>query len=236
MFTFNISAFTHIGSYREVNQDRILVNKHILNEGFIHLNGQTHCCCFVADGVGGNNAGEYAAQYLLEAINTLNYTNSDDLKEQLKKINNNFISNTSNDKNLRGSATTLSGLIINDKEISIVHAGDSEIWWLRNDLLLQISNNMVVNPYEFNSPITSYFGGHLPHLDFDKKSKIDDIDKEDIFLICSDGLFKSIGVKTVKSILKADLSLDIKSERILESCLLLGAGDNVSAIIVEIPQ
>ncbi len=231
--TFNISGFTHTGTERTLNEDRILLNGQILEEGFLHLSEQSFCSCFVADGVGGNNAGEFAAHFILEAINKFEYSCADALKNHLKTINTELIKHSSKDKNLMGSASTLSGLIINDNEISVVHAGDSEVWLLRNDLLLKVTNDHVLNPYENNSPITSYFGGHSEHLVFDKRVNLDDSECNDIFLICSDGLFKSVGVKMVKSILKANKMLHEKSEKILENALLLGAIDNLSAIIVE---
>lgn len=68
---FNISGFTHIGNIRKSNQDRILVNGTLLSAGEIHLTEQDYCSCFVADGVGGNNAGEFASNYVLSEISKL---------------------------------------------------------------------------------------------------------------------------------------------------------------------
>jgi protein phosphatase len=58
----------------------------------------------------------------------------------------------------------------------------------------------------------------------------------DLFLICSDGLFKAMKLKQVKSILDSERSLHAKTKKILDIALENGAEDNVSVIIIETYQ
>jgi serine/threonine protein phosphatase PrpC len=58
----------------------------------------------------------------------------------------------------------------------------------------------------------------------------------DKFLICSDGLFKAMNPKQIKSILDSKRDLDIKIKKILDIVLENGAEDNVSVLLIETYQ
>jgi len=230
---FNISAFTHVGTVRETNQDHILVNGQLLNEGEVHLIEQDKCFCFVADGVGGNKGGDFASYFVLDRIKAEQDKLLIDAEQLLKGINNKLIEDTSNDIKLKGCCTTLTGLLVQNDFFKIIHTGDSEIWLMRNDMFFKITKDQVLDETVMNSPITSYFGGFDDYLKLDQNISIHETLVEDIFLICSDGLLKSLNQKIVKSILKADKDLETKAKKILENCLRAGAEDNTSVILIQ---
>jgi len=230
---FNISAFTHTGTVRDSNQDHILVNGQLLNEGEVHLIEQEKCFCFVADGVGGNKGGDFASYFVLARIKAEQDKLLLDAEQILKSINNKLIEDTSNDIKLKGCCTTLTGLLVQNDLFKIIHAGDSEIWLMRNDMFFKITNDQVLDETIKNSPITSYFGGLANFLKLDCDTSIHEPLIDDLFLICSDGLFKSLNQKIVKSILKADKDLETKAKKILENCLHAGAEDNISVILIQ---
>jgi protein phosphatase len=229
---FNISAFTHVGTVRNSNQDYILVNGHLINEGEVHLIEKEHCVCFLADGVGGNKAGGFASHYVLEKIKSNIDFNSSNIKQSLQKINQQLLQESQSNNQIKGTATTLTGLIITDNNFRVLHAGDSQLWLYRNDMFFQVTKDQVRNESEKNSPITSYFGGNDNYLQLDSEFSIHESIPDDIFLICSDGLYKSLNQKIVKSILKAEKDLKTKAEKILENCLHTGAEDNTSVILI----
>ena len=230
---FNISAFTLKGSVRDSNQDSILVNGQLLIDGEVHLTGENECICFVADGVGGNNAGDFASYYVLNRIKTGQESLINETYLFLKTINKKLIVESKDNPQLNGCCTTLTGLIIQNDFFKIVHAGDSQIWLLRNDMFFKTTTDQVLDETIFNSPITSYFGGSENYLKFDSDISIHESLIDDLFLICSDGLFKSLNQKIVKSILKADKDLETKAKKILENCLHAGAEDNISVILIQ---
>ncbi len=233
LLKFNISAFTHVGTVRESNQDNILVNGQLLNEGEVHLIEQDKCFCFVADGVGGNKGGDFASNFVLDRIKAEKDKLLIDAEQILKNINYKLIEDTSNDINLKGCCTTLTGLLVQNDFFKIIHAGDSEIWLMRNDMFFKITNDQVLDETIKNSPITSYFGGLDNYLKLDSDTSIHESFIDDLFLICSDGLFKSLNQKIVKSILKADKDFETKAKKILENCLQAGAEDNISVILIQ---
>ncbi len=229
---FSISAFTHIGTVRESNQDNILVNGQLLNEGEVHLTEQENCFCFVADGVGGNKAGDFASHFVLEKLKSVPDFSSQNVEQLLQGINEQLISESKANEEIKGTATTLTGLIADEKHFQIIHAGDSQMWLMRNDMFFQITKDQVLDESEKNSSITSYFGGHDNYLKLDTEISIHETLIDDVFLICSDGLFKSLNQKIIKSILKADKDIETKAKKILENCLQSGAEDNTSIILI----
>lgn len=230
---FDISAFTHIGTVRNTNQDHILVNGLIYNEGEVHLVEQDNCFCFVADGVGGNKAGNFASHFVLDKLRLISDFSSPNIEDILHRINEDLISISKSDNTLTGTATTLTGLLIQDSNFKIFHAGDSQIWLLRNDMFFQVTNDHVLDDLEKNCPITSYFGGNESYLRFDNEISMTEPLPDDYILICTDGLFKSLNQKIVKAILIAEKSLESKAKKILENCLQKGAEDNISVILIK---
>lgn len=231
---FNISAFTHHGTKRLINEDNILVNGVYLNEGEIHITEKTNCVCFVADGVGGNLGGKFASQFVLEKIKLIDEISNTDKNSVLQNINSELLSTTTNKETLQGAATTLSGLILKNNNLEFFHAGDSQIWLLRNNIFFQITTDHVLDDLINNSPITSYFGGFTNNLKLENNTIIQEHLKGDYFMICSDGLFKSLNQKTVKSIISSDIGNDIKVKSILKKALENGANDNISVILIQI--
>jgi PPM family protein phosphatase len=227
---FNISGFTHKGTEKDSNQDCVLLNQSLLVSGAANLQNQSHCFCFVADGVGGNKAGDFASRYVLENIKSLGRPL--DLKTSLRGINQQLLNKSTTIQELRGTATTLTGLIADEDTFSVVHAGDSQLWLFRNEIFFKVTNDQVFNDSDENSPITSYFGGLTDSLTFDEDIFVREINVGDTFLICSDGLFKSLNNKTVKTILDGDDDLEVKSQVILKKCLQNGADDNVSLVLI----
>ncbi|MFT6191057.1 MAG: protein phosphatase [Paraglaciecola sp.] len=236
-YKFNISGFTDIGTVRKKNQDGILVNGQFSDTGFINQKNCDFLSCFVADGVGGNKSGEFASKFVLESIQNIETENLAAISEKdFKEINNDLISITKKDQKLIGSATTLSGIIYFKSILKIIHSGDSEIWLLRNDSFIKITNDQVLNNKIDNSPITSYYGGKEDYLTLDKNIYLEEIMLLDKFLICSDGLFKAMNPKQIKSILDSKRDLDIKIKKILDIVLENGAEDNVSVLLIETYQ
>ena len=236
---FNISAFTHIGTEREINQDRILINDKIFETDFYHLTEQEECFCFVADGIGGGIHGEIASQFVLEKISEMkdDLMKSDEIqiKKDILNINKDLISYAKSKPEYFGTGTTLTGLIITENQDSLtINAGDSEIRVLRNNMFFQITEDQVLDESQTGSPLMSYFGGKENSLDLSLTSSLRNIIVNDIYVIASDGLFGSLLPKQVKEILSDDQSLKDKSELLLKTALSSGSDDNISCILIEL--
>ncbi|MFQ5752819.1 MAG: PP2C family protein-serine/threonine phosphatase [bacterium] len=235
---FNISLFTHSGTERQINQDRILVQNSIFKDGLHSFADVENCFCFLADGIGGGPSGELASEFVLEEIRNRIDIN-DDLSTQrlsdiLKSINTDLIKLGQNDPAYKGAGTTLVGLIIKNGNFLLINAGDSETWAFRKDMFFKITEDQVLDSFENNSPITSYFGGKKDALNLDFNTTLRTIHLNDTYLVASDGLFKSISQNQVKAILSNTKPLLEKADFMLQKSLQKGSEDNISCILIEV--
>lgn len=228
---FNIAAFTNKGTIRTINQDRVLVNGTLIEDGTLNLMQQSNCMCFVADGVGGNKKGEFAAQYILEALKVELCSDFDELTKRLRIINTDLIDTSKKDVSLEGAATTLTGLYIDSDNFYVFHSGDSELWYLRNNMFSKATTDQTADE-SVNSPITSYFGGFEDNLSPEIGISLDYCEDNDFYLLCSDGLFKSLSFEEIKSVLQDSISVNEKVNLLLERSLSKGAPDNISVILI----
>jgi serine/threonine protein phosphatase PrpC len=230
----NISAFTHAGTVRDANQDGLLVNGRVLNSGDIHLTGEDRCVCFVADGVGGNRGGDFASRFVLEGVaRAVAEHGESGLEEAMREVNRRLLALSGGDERLRGAATTLTGLVADASVFRVLHAGDSQLWLRRDGSLFKVTSDQVVDEGEPNSPLTSFFGGAEDSLRFDQTIFVREVAAGDLFLLCSDGLFKALDRKDVRAVLRGGGDIRTQAWGLLEGCLQRGADDNVSAILIE---
>jgi len=235
---FNIAAFTHVGTHRDVNQDRILVQDSVYSEGMHFYPGTENCFCFVADGVGGGPHGDIAAQFVLNQIHRripagVQHTEGD-LGESLTSINSDLLKVGQSNASYFGMATTLIGIIIGDDGFNLINVGDSHAYVFRNDSMIKLTEEHVLDPFVENSPVTSYFGGKQDELHLDFDTVLRKIDTGDLFLFASDGLYKSLSVKRVKAILSNSTCVAEKAMFILDKALEASAEDNISCILIEV--
>ena len=235
---FNISGFTNIGTQRELNQDRILIQDTVIADGTDYVRDIENCFCFVADGIGGGPAGDYAARFVLEQIALrispdTKYSN-DELLNIFSSINNELIESGKNNTEYLGSGTTLIGIIIHQDSFKVISAGDSPAYVFRNNSMIKITEDHVLDPFEENSPITSYFGGKNDELQLSFETVLREIKADDILLLSSDGLLKALNIKQVKAILSNSKPVDEKVDFILKKALEEGAEDNISCILIEV--
>jgi len=236
--TFRIEAFTHKGVLRDMNQDCILVHDHVMNKDVFSLIVENSTRCFVADGVGGNPAGDIAAKMVIQNLNEkLSFQNIPD-RERLvglcKGINEELIGFGEENKHYEGLATTLAGIIFCEKQYWILNAGDSAVLRLRNKQLQKLTIDQVLAAEISNSPITSYFGGIYNSLDLVVSKGIGELEKSDIFMVSSDGIFKVLTHYQVEKILSNSKSLKEKSDFIFYKAIQNGAPDNISSIFIEV--
>ncbi len=234
---FDIAAFSHIGTVRTINQDRILIQDRILLDGTHEALQEERCFCFVADGIGGNPAGEVAAQFVLEQLAQWNASQTGITEEQLcaelERINGELIRFGHEHRECYGLSTTLVGFVTHNAGHILVSAGDSPLWLLRQGMFYQLTENQVINPDENNSPLISYFGGTENNLTLQCHHELREICEYDLFVLCSDGLFKALKQKQIKAILASNQPLGEKARFLLEKSLEAGADDNVSCILIQ---
>src|SRR5438309_3918377 len=199
--TLNIGKCTLLGNYRENNEDSIEAKQY-----------PDMTVCIVADGMGGQAAGEIASKRAIEVVPRelrKNLTASAD-DEQVKQIvrkavvqtNDEIITMGSLDRDLKNMGTTIvMALWRKGRELYISNLGDSRAYLVRADKIEQLTidhslawalvENKTISAEEakehrFRNVLWKYLGskeiGEGPDV------RAIELEKGDRFLLCSDGL------------------------------------------------
>lgn len=71
-----IYAMTEKGKHSE-NEDRILISGNVIADGFFETESNEKTTIYIADGVGGNNAGAIASAFVCENLKNIDSVNKD---------------------------------------------------------------------------------------------------------------------------------------------------------------
>lgn len=138
-------------------------------------------------------------------------------------------------------AATLSLLFVYDTEGYILHTGDSRIYQLSSKLIgydmkqLTVDHSKTIIRETPNGPVEKNYltecigakeGFEMYRIKFE-------VEKNDIFLLCSDGVFKRQTDTEIAGMLKRKKPLEEISEWLAESAIEKGETDNITAVVVK---
>jgi protein phosphatase len=227
---------THVGKVRKNNEDSIII---IEPATFV-----------VADGMGGQAAGEIASQKLIEV--TKNFLssisapfNEDILKQAIIKSNSAILREAEKNPNYRGMGTTATILHIYNHRAYFAHIGDSRIYRLRNKNFEQITQDHsyveeLVRAGEITEAeakvhpmknVLTQAVGVIEKISVDTANFA--VEVGDIFLICSDGLTNMVADEEIAEILQMSSN---PAENLIQAALENGGTDNVSVIVVGVDK
>lgn len=209
----------------------------------------------LADGMGGHASGEIAAK---EAINSLYHlfktwpptenisveNAKDFFKGAFTKVN--AIVHGEGEKNpqLKGMGTTLCSLFFLRNAAILTHVGDSRIYRLRGRSLEQLTEDHSLvsellslgvvrkeeaETFPYKHILTRAIGTH-PRVESAIKSI--EVDADDLFMLCSDGLTNYASDQQIETILNEELPLSQKGRALVDLAIEQGGGDNVTLILV----
>jgi serine/threonine protein phosphatase PrpC len=212
----------------------------------------------VADGMGGAQAGEQASALAMETIEafTLNHLKwffhlqSDEnhlvgeFQDALRQADARIIEEASRRPELHGMGTTVTMAYILDRELFVVHVGDSRCYLFRKGTLHQITHDHtildqllatgVITPEQaprhfLRHVITNVVGGEKPGLDVEVHKL--ELEPEDVVLLCSDGLTEMLSAKQIADILGNEADSQRACQKLIEEANRLGGKDNVTVIV-----
>ncbi|MDN3504265.1 MAG: protein phosphatase 2C domain-containing protein [Rhabdochlamydiaceae bacterium] len=233
---FKSYGTSDIGLMREKNEDCFAI---LQEERFFAL----------ADGMGGHKAGEIASKeavsYLCQAVRELFSASQSPLTcEMLKQFihhifqnANSWVYHLSNSLDeYQGMGTTLSSALIFDNHLITSHIGDSRIYLLRNKQLELIttdhtSYDKCPKKNSRRKVLTQVIGSSKK---VTADTRITQIQENDLFLICSDGLTDYMKENTLYDILSRETSLVTKSDELIVTAKESGSSDNITALMIEI--
>ncbi|MEW6608049.1 MAG: protein phosphatase 2C domain-containing protein [bacterium] len=243
-----IKAVTDTGCVRDHNEDRILIGDEILREGDkeieINLNDNPKYFVAIADGMGGHNAGEVASEMVLELMREkINSFESGLTENELSKkikdwtyeIHSHILEEGNRSPERKGMGTTLVGILCYENSAYYLNVGDSRLYRLRDECLVQISKDHSLreltgdNNLPSNIILNSFGGGDKVFVDFAPVSKR--IFEGDILLLCSDGLSDMLTDDEIEMILNSG---EDSVNKLLTEAKNKGGEDNISIISITI--
>ena len=235
--------------------DEGLVRDH--NEDYISWSPETGLV-ILADGMGGHNAGEVASELAVSSINeALEEVLSPEIKDScdmdFKEVvheavvyaNEEINSHAKEHPECNGMGTTIVMTLFYKDSVILASVGDSRIYRFRKGELKQVTTDhslvqeMIDNGYMSEEEALNSTNRNLitRALGIAEEVKIDvlqdSFEKDDIYLLCSDGLSDMINDDQIFSVLvKSRQDLKRASEELVKQAKDNGGHDNVSVILV----
>ena len=231
---FQSWAASHPGLKRGHNEDRFL------NRPDLGL-------WAVADGAGGHKAGQIASSTVIDALQAVapGLAAQEALADVRLRITQAHAA-LREEAARRGDlvATTVVVLLVRDEHFACLWAGDSRAYLLRDGHLAQITRDHslvqslvdagaisaeAAERHPHANVITRAVGTEVEEVELDKI--IGTLAPGDRLLLCTDGLSKALAEAEIAAVLAA--KEDSPAERLLLAALARVAGDNVTAVAVE---
>jgi len=207
----------------------------------------------LADGMGGHNAGEVAANLAVEFL--VDYVKRkpppegkqiDYFKEAISATNRHLYEKGEANSNLRGMGTTLCMVHFQNSHACIAHVGDSRIYRFQNKKLEQLTedhnlaqelatlgtlSNEPAQLSSFKNVLTRAVGTNAT-----VKPTLQEVECHlgDLFLLCSDGLSNYVKDSQIKDIILQSTSLEQRGQRLVELAKEQGGGDNITLVLMQL--
>lgn len=244
-----ISSVSHTGMVRPNNEDSCLVIP-----PWSSLSLKKGACLFaVADGMGGQNAGEIASGLAVKTAkewfkNNLIENLCPELVEDLfSTLNQEVWGYAQKHPEASGMGTTISLMLIKGSKAIVGHIGDSRLYRMRNGKLEQMTNDHTLvaeqvrmgklSPEEARVHPTRHILSRVLGVRQFVVPDIFSIDlkENDVFLICSDGVSGMVVDEEIRRQLSEE-----NPERLAESIIAAanagGGKDNCTAVTLKIEQ
>jgi len=248
--SYKISAkgISDVGRVRPTNQDAFLVDDK--NNRYI-----------VADGMGGHAGGEIASKLCIEHVINYLEEHTITLEQKIKngkleKFMSEILSNSINNASskiyeyaleepaLRGMGTTATVLVVIDNTAFCAHVGDSRMYLNRSGFLYQLTFDHSLVHEQVRAGLLSPEEAELHHLKnvitrsvgYQEEEDVDtfalELEKDDLLLICSDGLHGKVSDIEISNYTKkygitaVNQLVALANDR--------GGDDNISIVIINI--
>lgn len=235
---------TDIGRKRKSNQDSICLN-------------HEHLFFAVADGMGGHNGGDIASQLSVKVMSEYlsRNTNSDPqlfMKEMIQEINRSILQKANEEPELHGMGTTVSAIQFHGPQLVIGNVGDSRVYMINHNHIFQLTRDHSFVQEKLNMGIYTRVEALkdpqknvlVRSVGFEEELLVDvfnyRICKNDIFLICSDGLHGKVSDSDILYIVQKNIPDPAQSKiedveravnELIHQANENGGQDNISVIL-----
>lgn len=231
------AARTHQGKVRVNNQDSLLLREEIT------------CLYAVADGMGGHRGGNVASAMAVAALNGIDLIQQPDetvLQDAVNFANTSIWERQLQDVSLSGMGTTLTAIWEGADHLLVAHVGDSRAYSFFEGHLHQVTtDHSLVGELLRSGAITVEQARNYPYRNIVTRAVGTDASLQtdfyrlqkqpgSRFLLCSDGLTE---YATNEQLLQAFAQpLEQAADYLLQLALAGGGRDNITLIMLEVPQ
>jgi serine/threonine protein phosphatase PrpC len=205
----------------------------------------------VADGMGGAQAGEVAAQMATDAFQS--DRPSDEAPERyLRRVveaaNEEIHGYAQRDASRSGMGTTLTAALLREDEISVAHVGDSRAYLFRDGALKRLTSDHSLveelrrqgrlteaqaEEHPQRSIITRALG---PEAEVDVDTMTYPARAGDVVLLCSDGLTTMVHEPRIADILAGAPSLEAAVDQLVREANAMGGRDNITVVVFRLEE
>ena len=237
-------ALTDVGRKRLVNQDTVYISDTPVG-GLPNL-------YIVADGMGGEKAGDYASKsligYMLTYIEHTIKMPVTAIQGAIEYANANLFAEGSKNPNLSGMGTTVVAASIIDNTLHVFNVGDSRCYVLDENSISQITKDhslveMLVSKGEITRESAEYKENKSKitrAVGAEERVLIDsfevDLVGNEYVLLCSDGLTNMVDDRKIFNIISSSAGVKSSAKRLVEEANLSGGSDNISILLIDINE
>ena len=262
------AGLTDPGRVRPSNEDHFLIavlsrslqveQTSLLQRGEVRGRNRSHVL-LVADGVGGNAAGEVASALSVEAVeafvldllrrfSNLQPTDENgvvnDLREAMLQANARIVEEASHHPEFTGMSTTLTMAFTSGRRLFVIHAGDSRCYLMHGGELRQLTEDHtmaaelarrgVIRPeevrcHQWRHIVTNVLGGEGAGITVEVHRV--DVGAGDTVLLCTDGLTDMVDDGQIAAVLAEKAEPAAACRRLVDRANAAGGRDNVTAIV-----
>ena len=237
-------ALTDVGRKRLVNQDTVYISDTPV--------GVLPNLYIVADGMGGEKAGDYASKsligYMLTYIEQTIKMPVTAIQGAIEYANANLFAEGSKNPNLSGMGTTVVAASIIDNTLHVFNVGDSRCYVLDENSISQITKDhslveMLVSKGEITRESAEYKENKSKitrAVGVEERVLIDsfevDLAGNEYVLLCSDGLTNMVDDRKIFNIISSSAGVKSSAKRLVEEANLSGGSDNISILLIDINE
>ena len=233
-----IDWISDIGNKRSLNEDTIGIHEDMKYNLFI-----------VCDGMGGHNAGEVASAMAKDTVIGSMETGFDEqdpvssMEHAVSLANDEIFALSLTDSHLNGMGTTVTAALSFQGKLYVAHVGDSSLFWIRDQRIKKVTkDHSLVQELVDSGNLDQEDAKHHPNKNIitravGTKNKVIvdtfvlDTTKEDIFVLCTDGLTDYISDEEILAII---LGQEEKKKAVVELkdlAIERGGKDNITLVI-----
>jgi len=245
-------SLTHPGMVRAHNEDSVACEASC---GLVVL----------ADGMGGYNAGEVASGIAVSVVATeikhhLEEARPEDkddvtgedvavvlLRNNVQKANSSIYHAAQSQPQYAGMGTTIVSGLFYDNRVAVAHIGDSRMYRLRGEVFESITRDHSLLQEQIDSGMISKAAARVSQnknlvtravgidAEVETELHVHDVNRGDIYLLCSDGLNDMVEDDDIADAIKAfKANLPLLATQLIQAANDNGGRDNVSVILIKV--